>query len=62
MIFPLLYDFVLFVVEYLFSGPPVVTLVSYMSSPSALLKSRLVKPTDGGSIFASRKVEKVESV
>lgn len=64
-IFPLLYDFVLFVAEYhLFSVPPVVAVVSYMPSPGALLKSRLVKPTDGGSVFVSRKekVEKPESV
>lgn len=65
MIFSFLYDFVLFVVEYhLFSAPPVVALVFYMPSPSALLNSRLVKPTDGGSVFSSRKekVEKAESV
>lgn len=63
-IFPLLYDFVLFVAEYhLFSVPPVVAVLSYMPSPDALLKSRLVKPTDG-SVFVSRKenVENTESV
>lgn len=68
MIFPLVYDFVLFVVEYHpVSATPVDTVVSYMPPSNALLKSRLVKPTDCCSFFASRKeymfsMEKVESV
>lgn len=68
MIFPLVYDFVLFVVEYHpVSVTPLVTIASDMPPSNTLLKSRLVKPTDHCSFFAFRKeyvfsMEKDESV
>lgn len=62
--FLLLYNFVVVAEYHLFSAPLFVTVVSYMPSLSDLLKSWLVKPTDGSSVFASRKekVGKAESV
>lgn len=66
--FPLVNNFVLFVVEYHpVSVAPFVAVISDMPPSNALLKSRLVKTPDRCSFFASRKefsvsMEKVESV